>query len=102
MDSIEDSKKESSSFIMQRINRSYLKAPQNSNYQKLLLPKEVKRIVIEPSNDFHWLMFATDINHIIGIKDYGESGHFEELKEKFGFTEEQLLAKVKELIVNNK
>ena len=30
----EDSKKESSSFIMQRINRSYLKAPQNSNYQK--------------------------------------------------------------------
>lgn len=75
---------------------------QNSNYQKLLLPKEVKRVVIEPSNDFHWLMFATDINHIIGIKDNGESGHFEELKEKFGFTEEQLLAKVKELIVNNK
>jgi hypothetical protein len=30
----EDSKKESSSFIMQRINRSYLKAPKNSNYQK--------------------------------------------------------------------
>ena len=30
----EDSKKESSSFIMLRINRSYLKAPQNSNNQK--------------------------------------------------------------------
>lgn len=74
---------------------------QNSNYQKLLLPKDTPRIVIEPSNDYHWLMFATDKNHIIGLNEYGQSGHFEELKEKFGFTENKILEKVRELAVKN-
>ena len=72
---------------------------QNSDYKEKVLPKDVrKRISIEAGSTLGWHKYVTDEGITIGIDEFGKSAPAEDLMKEFGFTAENVLVKVKELI----
>lgn len=68
------------------------------DYEMELLPTNATKIVIEAGSPHIWNRFATSNEHIIGLNDYGFSGHPNDVLLKMGFDYESLKAKVTSLI----
>ncbi len=67
-------------------------------YKNKLLPKNIKRIVIEAGNSYVLGSLATDIEHVIGLNDFGFSGTSEEVSKAMEFDIDSLLLKTEKLI----
>lgn len=73
----------------------------DKSYQEGVLPKNIKRIVIEAGSKLSWGVFVTDEKFILGINDFGYSGSTEEVLKKCGFDYESLKMKVARLLMTN-
>jgi len=67
-------------------------------YEELILPKNIKRIVISAENPLIWNRFASGSDNIIGINEFGYSGHVMEVQQKMGFDYQSLKSKVESLL----
>ena len=67
-------------------------------YKNKLLPKNVKRIVIEAGNSYVLGSLATSIDYVIGLNDFGFSGTKEEIAREMEFDIDNLLLKVQNLV----
>lgn len=67
-------------------------------YEELILPKNIKRIVISAENPLIWNRFASGNDNIIGINEFGYSGHVMEVQQKMGFDYQSLKSKVESLL----
>ena len=72
---------------------------QPAEYIEEVLPSTcTKRVAIEAASTFGWERYVGRCGKIIGMQSYGASGPAGQLMEKFGFTAENLVKKVKELL----
>jgi len=70
---------------------------QDVNYRNNVLPPEVKqRVTIEAGTTFGWDKYAGEEGMTYGINHFGASAPASVLRDKFGFTPEKLLNKIKE------
>lgn len=70
-------------------------------YQEQILPKNVKTIVIEPGSKLSWGLFVSEEKYILGLNDFGYSGHTQEVLKKCGYDYENLKMKVVKLLSSN-
>lgn len=73
---------------------------EDKTYQEMVLPKNIKTIVIEPSSKLGWGLFVSDEKYILGWNDFGYSGHEGEVLKKCGYDYENLKMKVARLLLN--
>ena len=72
---------------------------QDKAYQMEVLPiGDIKRVAIEMAHPQSWYRYLGLNDLAIGIETFGASGKGDEVLEKFGFTHDQILAKVEEFI----
>lgn len=72
---------------------------QSSDYKEKVLPKDVKkRISIEAGSTLGWHKYVTDEGFAIGVDKFGESAPGEELMKEYGFSKENVIARVKDLL----
>jgi len=74
----------------------FLKQPKN--YDKILLPDDVKTIIIEPSNKLMWCRFATSEDYVLGINEFGASGKSKDVLKKYDYDYESLKQKCIDLL----
>ena len=67
-------------------------------YKKSLLLDDTLKIVIEASDGLSLSFMATDINHVIGLNDFGVSGTPDEVLKEMQFDIDSLVLKVQKLI----
>ncbi|WP_152658486.1 transketolase [Oceanobacillus sp. CFH 90083] len=71
---------------------------QASSYQEsVLLPNVKKRVAIEMASSFGWDRYVGEHGEIIGIDTFGASGNGNKLIEEYGFSVENIVAKVERL-----
>lgn len=70
-------------------------------YKEEILPKNVKTIIMEPSKNTGFGDLKTNNLYILGINDFGFSGHPLEVLKKCGYDYENLKMKVARLLINN-
>ena len=58
---------------------------QSSDYQNMILPKNIKTFTIEAGSDFGWHQFATSNDYIFSVNSFGISGTREEVNKYCGF-----------------
>ncbi|QJC37667.1 transketolase [Enterobacteriaceae endosymbiont of Donacia bicoloricornis] len=69
---------------------------QKKEYQNYILPKHIKnRIAIEAGSKDFWYKYVGLKGIVIGINKFGCSGSSEKLFQKFGFTVENIILKIK-------
>ena len=68
--------------------------------QQVLLPEITARVVVEAGVTETWWRYAGDHGQVIGINRFGESAPAPELFEHFGFSTENVVRVVKEVIAN--
>lgn len=68
------------------------------DYEEQILPHHVKRIVVEAGSTLIWNRFASNSECIIGLDDYGYSGHPEEVLTKMGMDYNSLKIKIENLL----
>ncbi len=69
---------------------------QDKNYRESVIPSSCrKRITIEAGSTFGWKAFAGDEGLCIGLDHFGASAPYKVLADKFGFTPEKVVAKIK-------
>lgn len=68
---------------------------QSKEYIDTIIEPNTKVVAIEAATATEYYKFA---DYVIGMETFGESGPADRLFEKFGFTKEQLKAKIKELV----
>lgn len=74
---------------------------QDEAYKQSVLPKAVKkRLGIEMAVSFGWHKYVGDEGAIIAIDTFGASAPGDKVIKEFGFTEENVIAKVKSLLNN--
>ena len=74
---------------------------QDDAYKQSVLPKDVKkRLGIEMGVSFGWHKYVGDEGEIIAIDTFGASAPGDTVIKEYGFTEENVIAKVKMLINN--
>ncbi|MFS0574138.1 transketolase [Sporosarcina sp. 179-K 3D1 HS] len=72
---------------------------QDEAYKQSVLPKEVKaRLAIEMGSSLGWHKYIGDAGDILAIDTFGASAPGETVIREYGFTEENVVAKVKSLI----
>ena len=72
---------------------------QDDSYKKSVLPESCnKRIVIEAGTSFGWERYVGQNGKMICKDDFGASGPYTVLLEKFGFTVERVIEAINELI----
>jgi transketolase len=73
------------------------KQPQDYRDQ-VLPPTCLNRVAVEAAATFGWERYVGFKGKTIGMQSYGASGPADQLMKKFGFTAENVIAKVKELL----
>lgn len=73
----------------------------DKTYQEQILPKNVKTIIIEPSTKQNWGYFTTNPDYILGLQDFGFSGHPLEVLKKCNYDYESLKIKVARILLKN-
>jgi transketolase len=68
------------------------------NYQKLLLPENIKTIAIEAGSSYSWYQYVKDPKYLLNINTFGYSGHKDEVLEKLEFDYESLKIKIEKLL----
>mgnify|MGYP005751148757 FL=1 len=72
---------------------------QSEEYKQSVLPKTVKkRLAIEMANPLGWERYTGDEGDIIGIHTFGASAPGNKIMQEYGFTVENVIAKVKNLL----
>jgi transketolase len=71
---------------------------QSVEYQDAVLPADVPKLAIETGSTLAWSRYVGRNGAVIGLDHYGASAPAKILFERFGFTIENVVAKVKELI----
>jgi transketolase len=72
---------------------------QPQDYRDRVLPPAVKaRIAVEQASTFGWERYVGGSGRVIGMKVFGASAPLKELRKKFGFEPEGLVAAAKELL----
>ena len=72
---------------------------QDKEYKQSVIPKTVKkRLAIEMGTSFGWERYTGDEGDILAIDRFGASGPGERIMKEFGFTPENVVARVKKLI----
>ncbi|MEH7590597.1 transketolase [Priestia megaterium] len=72
---------------------------QSAEYKESVIPKSVKkRLGIEMASTLGWERYVGDEGQVLGINHFGASAPGETIMKEFGFTVENVVAKVKELI----
>ncbi len=89
----EEFKKENLSIRVVSMPSQELFLKESKEYQEQILPKNIKRVVLEPGSILSWGLFAPEKN-IFGINDFGYSGHPNEVLEKMGYDYETLKLKI--------
>jgi transketolase len=63
-----------------------------------LPPTCLNRVAVEAASTYGWERYVGFKGKVIGMQGYGASGPAGQLMEKFGFTVDNVVAKVKELL----
>jgi len=71
---------------------------QDKKYENILLPKDVKTIVIEPSNKLMWCRFATSEDYVLGINEFGASGKPKDVLKRYEYDYDNLKRKCIDLL----
>ncbi|WP_172369643.1 transketolase [Sporosarcina jiandibaonis] len=72
---------------------------QDDEYKQSVLPKDVKkRLGIEMGSSLGWHKYVGDEGDVLAIDTFGASGPGNIVMEKYGFTEENVVSKVKNLL----
>ena len=71
---------------------------QGAEYKEAVLPAGVTKIAIEAGVPYGWSRYTGNENNAIGITTFGASAPGDLLMEKYGFTVENVIAKVKEVL----
>jgi transketolase len=72
---------------------------QSKEYKESVLPKTVKkRLAIEMASPFGWERYAGDEGEILGINQFGASAPGNKIMAEYGFTVENVVARVKNLV----
>ncbi len=72
---------------------------QTQEYRDQVLPPDcLNRVAVEAASTFGWERYVGFKGKIIGMQSYGASAPIDQLMKKFGFTAENVIAKVKELL----
>ncbi|MED3789189.1 transketolase [Peribacillus frigoritolerans] len=72
---------------------------QSAEYKESVIPKSVKkRLGIEMASTLGWERYVGDEGQVLGINHFGVSAPGETIMKEFGFTIENVVAKVKELV----
>ncbi|MCD7033665.1 transketolase [Metabacillus sp. GX 13764] len=72
---------------------------QSDEYKQSVLPKDVKkRLAIEVASPFGWERYTGDEGDVLGINHFGASAPGEKIMQEFGFTKENVAARLKALI----
>lgn len=71
---------------------------QSKEYQESILPKNVKKIVIEAGSSFGWHRFVDDPKYLITVDKFGISGTKDEVLDYCDFTFEKIKNRVIELL----
>lgn len=72
---------------------------QSKEYKESVLPKSVKkRLAIEMGSSFGWHRYAGDEGDVLAIDQFGASAPGEKVIEEYGFTVENVIARVKALM----
>lgn len=70
---------------------------QSAEYRESVLPRSVKaRVAVEQATPFGWDRYVGPDGVVIGMTGFGESAPIGDLNKHFGFTPENVVAKVKE------
>lgn len=96
---IEELKKENLDIRVVSMPSMELFLNEDENYKNEILPKNVKTIVLEPSSKLGWGLF-TEEKYILGLNDFGFSGHPEEVMKKMSYDYETLKMKVANLLLS--
>ena len=76
---------------------------QSSKYRESVIPSAVKaRVCVEAGSPYSWYKYAGDNGEIIAMSEFGVSGKYAELFEKYGFTGENIAEKAKASIAKAK
>jgi transketolase len=74
---------------------------QDAEYKESVFPTTVrKRLAVEAGSTLGWHKYITDEGEIIGMNGFGESAPADELFKLFGFTVENIVAKVQVMLSN--
>lgn len=72
---------------------------QKDDYKEKIFPKNIrKRLAVEAGSPLGWHKYVTDEGDILGINRFGESAPGDEVMKEFGFTVENIIARVKKLV----
>ncbi|WMM90307.1 transketolase [Heyndrickxia coagulans] len=72
---------------------------QSKAYKESVLPAQVKkRLAIEMASPFGWERYTGDEGDILSVNTFGASGNGKTVMEKYGFTVENVVARVKKLL----
>lgn len=72
---------------------------QSKAYKESVLPAQVKkRLAIEMASPFGWERYTGDEGDILSVDTFGASGNGNTVVEKYGFTVENVVARVKKLL----
>ena len=75
---------------------------QDDAYKESILPKNIKeRVAIEAGSSMGWHKYVLNDDNIIAMSDFGASGPAEDLFNHFGFSAENLVTKILEIIENS-
>ena len=71
---------------------------QTESYKNSVIESAKLKVVIEASNDNSWYKYLSKNDILINISTYGESGSSSELDKHFGFTAQNIIKKIKNML----
>ena len=71
---------------------------QDTEYQKEVLPVEVRKIVIEAASSYSWNKLIYNSKYMITLDEFGSSGNYKNVYHKYGFDLESLEEKIEKLL----
>jgi transketolase len=72
---------------------------QDVAYRNEVLPPAIrKRLAVEAGSPLGWLKYVTDEGDVLGVTSFGESAPGEQIMKEYGFTPENVIAKVKAIL----
>jgi transketolase len=75
---------------------------QDAAYKESVLPRKVRaRLAVEAASSFGWHKYVGIDGDVISLDHFGESGKAELLFDKYGFTVQNVINKVKDILENN-
>ncbi len=72
---------------------------QDDAYKEKVFPKSLKkRLAVEAGSPIGWHKYVTDDGDVLGVNTFGESAPADQLMKEYGFTVENVIAKVKAVL----